>query len=44
MHLAFLVNRQVVPANHPASVRGPKQVVKKGSTPAVTAAEAHPLL
>lgn len=40
----WLVVGQVVPMNPAASVRGPKHVVKKGSTPVLTPEEAHLLI
>ena len=40
----FLVTGQVVPMNPASSVRGPKHVVKKGTTPVLTAEEARQLL
>ena len=40
----WLVIGQVVPVNPAASVRGPKHVVKKGSTPVLSAEEARRLL
>jgi site-specific recombinase XerD len=40
----WLVVGQVVPSNPAASVRGPKHVVKKGTTPVLTAKEARELL
>lgn len=40
----FLVVKQVVPANPAAPVRGPKHVVKRGTTPVLTADEARLLI
>lgn len=40
----FLVTGQVVPVNPVASVRGPKHVVTKGTTPVLTTDEARQLL
>jgi site-specific recombinase XerD len=40
----WLVVGQVLPSNPAAAVRGPKQVVKTGKTPVLTAAEARGLL
>jgi site-specific recombinase XerD len=40
----YLVTGQVIPSNPAASVRGPKHVVKKGSTPVLQADEARQLL
>ena len=40
----YLVTGQVVPINPAASVRGPKHVVKKGKTPALSPAETRVLL
>lgn len=40
----FLVTGQIVPMNPAASVRGPKLVIRKGSTPVLMAEEARELL
>ncbi len=40
----YLVIGQVLPINPASSVRGPKHVVKKGSTPVLSAEEARLLL
>jgi site-specific recombinase XerC len=40
----YLVVGQVVPVNPASSVRGPKHVVKKGKTPALSAEEARVLI
>lgn len=40
----YLVTGQIIPMNPAASVRGPKHVVKTGSTPVLTAEEARLLL
>lgn len=40
----YLVIGQIVPSNPAASVKGPKHVVKKGSTPVLDATEARALL
>jgi len=40
----YLVTGHVVPVNPAASVRGPKHVVRKGTTPVLTAEEARVLL
>ncbi|MEP7309355.1 MAG: hypothetical protein ABJA98_27950 [Acidobacteriota bacterium] len=40
----WLVVSQILPINPAASVRGPKHVVTKGSTPVLTAAETRALL
>ena len=42
--LDYLVVGQVLPANPAAPVRGPKQVVKQGKTPVLSAGEARTLL
>lgn len=40
---AFLVVRQVIPANPAADVRGPKQIVREGKTPVLTREDAKAL-
>ena len=40
----WLVVGQVLPSNPAAAVRGPRQIVKRGKTPVLTAAEARGLL
>ena len=44
MLFGWLVVGQVIPANPASAVRGPKQFVKKGKTPVLTAGEARDLL
>jgi len=43
MLMDYLVVGQVLPMNPASAVRGPKHVVKKGSTPVLSAEEAHDL-